>query len=76
VEIQSPAATQYSKGADKHDLDTPCHGSRGLGRERFDRKSDEARFLEVRLKREENRVEEALPEAIALAGAMSGSQNR
>ncbi len=42
----------------------------------LDEKSDEARFLEVRLKREENRVEEALREAIAVADAMSGSRAR
>jgi hypothetical protein len=38
---------------------------------RLDRSSNEARFLEVRLKREENRIEEALREAIAVAEAMS-----
>lgn len=37
---------------------------------RLDRKSDEARFLEVRLKREENRIEEALREAVATAGVL------
>jgi len=42
----------------------------------LDRKSDEARFLEVRLKREENRIEEALLEAIEVAGALSGSRTR
>jgi len=42
----------------------------------LDRKSDEARFLEVRLKREENRIEEALREAIAVADALSGSRAR
>ncbi len=33
----------------------------------LDRASDEARFLEVRLKREENRIEEAIREAIEIA---------
>jgi Iap family predicted aminopeptidase len=42
----------------------------------LDRASDEARFLEVRLKREENRVEEALREAIAVADALSDSRAR
>jgi len=42
----------------------------------LDRKSDEARFLEVRLKREENRIEEGLREAIAVADALSGSRAR
>jgi len=42
----------------------------------LDRKSDEARFLEVRLKREENRIAEALREAIAVADALSGSRAR
>jgi Iap family predicted aminopeptidase len=42
----------------------------------LDRGSDEARFLEVRLKREENRIEEALREAIAVADALSGSRAR
>ena len=42
----------------------------------LDRKSNEARFLEVRLKREENRIEEALREAIAVADALSGSRAR
>lgn len=37
----------------------------------LDRASDEARFLEVRLKREENRVEEALREAIEVAEALA-----
>jgi Iap family predicted aminopeptidase len=42
----------------------------------LDRESDEARFLEVRLKREENRIEEALREAIEVADALSGSRAR
>jgi hypothetical protein len=42
----------------------------------LDRASDAARFLEVRLKREENRIEEALREAIAIASALARSQAR
>ena len=42
----------------------------------IDRKSDEARFLEVRLKREENRIEEALQEAIEVADALTLSRAR
>ena len=42
----------------------------------LDPKSDEARFLEVRLKREENRIEEALREAIEVADRLSGPRAR
>jgi len=42
----------------------------------LDPKSDEARFLEVRLKREENRIEEALREAIEVANSLSGPRAR
>jgi Iap family predicted aminopeptidase len=42
----------------------------------LDRESDEARFLEVRLQREENRIDEALREATAVADALNGSNAR
>ncbi|MGH9319152.1 MAG: hypothetical protein ACRD3V_04600, partial [Vicinamibacteria bacterium] len=40
----------------------------------LDPESDEARFLRVRLKREENRIEEALREAIDVAAALVRSE--